>query len=62
MQRINGTRVILGGQLAGVVINVGEYLVNGLLLADRWAAGMKALGRSPDLGASPTLSSICGDS
>jgi hypothetical protein len=51
MQRINGTRVILGGLLAGVVINVGEYLVNGLLLADRWAAGMKALGRSSDLGA-----------
>jgi hypothetical protein len=53
MQRINWTRVILGGLLAGVVINIGEFLVNGILLADRWAAGMKALNRSSDLGALP---------
>ena len=53
MQRINWTRVFLGGLLAGVVINIGEFLINGLLLADRWAAGMKALGRSPSLGLLP---------
>jgi hypothetical protein len=53
VQRINWARVILGGLLAGVVINIGEFLVNGLLLADRWAAGMKALGLSPDLGVLP---------
>lgn len=53
MQRINWTRVILGGLLAGVVINAGEFLINGLLLAGRWAAGMKALGRSASLGVLP---------
>ena len=53
MARINWTRVILGGLLAGVVINIVEALVNGLLLADQWAAGMKALHQSPDLGIVP---------
>jgi hypothetical protein len=51
VQRINWTRVILGGLLAGVVINLSESLVNGFLLADRWADAMQSLGRSPNLGA-----------
>ena len=51
MQRINWTRIILGGLLAGVVINISEALVNGLWLADSWAAAMRNLGRSPNLGA-----------
>jgi hypothetical protein len=53
MQRINWTRVILGGLLAGVVVNLGEFLVNGLLLANLWAADMQALGRPSALGAFP---------
>jgi hypothetical protein len=48
--RINWTRVILGGLLAGVVINISEFLVNGLLLADRWAAAMAAQDRSSNFG------------
>jgi hypothetical protein len=51
LQRINWSRVILGGLLAGVVINISEAVVNGVLLADRWAAVMRSLGRSPNLGA-----------
>jgi hypothetical protein len=54
MQRINYWRVAGGGILAGVVINLGEYLVNGLLLRNHWAEAMKALNRSSDLGAAQT--------
>ncbi len=52
MQKINGLRVIAGGLVAGLVINVCEFLVNGLLLKDRWAAALKALGRPAGYGAS----------
>lgn len=45
MGKINSGRVILGGLVAGIVSDVLGYLVDGVLLAPRWAAGMKALGR-----------------
>jgi len=35
MGRINMTRVVLGGLLAGLVINIGEALLNGVILADQ---------------------------
>ena len=44
--KINWTRVILGGLLAGLIINVIEFLVNGLLLGTMWADAMKALSRT----------------
>jgi hypothetical protein len=47
MQKINWSRVILGGLLAGVVINICEFLVDGLLLGDQWVAVMKNLHRPP---------------
>jgi hypothetical protein len=47
VQKINGPRLIVGGLLAGVVINICEFVVNGVLLKDRWAAAMRALGRPP---------------
>jgi hypothetical protein len=50
MSNINYGRVIGGGLLAGLVINVVEFLVNGLWLAADWAAAMKALGKSGDYG------------
>jgi hypothetical protein len=52
--RINWTRVILGGLLAGLVVNICEFLVNGLILSSQWAAAMKALNKSPDMGVGPT--------
>jgi hypothetical protein len=45
MGRINWGRVFLGGLLAGVVINIFEYVTNGVVLAAEWEAAMKALGR-----------------
>jgi hypothetical protein len=43
---INWTRVLLGGLLAGVIINAFEFVTNGVVLASQWEATMKALGRS----------------
>jgi uncharacterized membrane protein len=51
MGKINVGRVIGGGLLAGLVINVCEYLVNGLWLARDWEEAMKALGKSGATGA-----------
>jgi len=45
MERINLSRVILGGIVAGIVGNVLGYLVDGVILAPQWAESMKALGK-----------------
>ena len=47
MQKMNWNRVILGGLLAGLVINICEFLVDGLLLGDQWTASMTRLGKPP---------------
>ena len=44
MGQISVGRVISGGLLAGLVINVCEFLVNGLWLAADWEGAMKAIG------------------
>jgi hypothetical protein len=44
MGRINLGRVIFAGLVAGIVSDISGYVVDGMLLAPRWAAGMKALG------------------
>ncbi|HPT28414.1 MAG TPA: hypothetical protein PLZ95_18485 [Bryobacteraceae bacterium] len=44
MGKINVGRVIGGGLLAGLFINVCEFLVSGLWLAQDWEAAMKAIG------------------
>jgi len=46
MGKINWTRVLLGGLLAGVIINLFEFVTNGVVLRRDWAEAMKALGRS----------------
>ena len=35
MANINMARVVLGGLLAGLVLNIGEFLLNGVLLAEQ---------------------------
>ncbi len=45
MAKINWGRVFLGGLLAGLVINIFEYVTNGVVLAADWDAAMRALGR-----------------
>ena len=38
MNKINYGRVILGGLLAGVLLNIGEFLLNAVVLADQMKA------------------------
>ena len=45
MAHTNRGRVILGGLLAGVVINIVEFITNGLVLRESWGAAMQALGK-----------------
>jgi hypothetical protein len=51
MGKINWTRVILGGLVAGVIINVFEYALNGVVLAKDMEAAISALGRQMGGGA-----------
>ena len=46
MGKINLSRVILGGLVAGVVINILEFLTHEVLLKAQHAEAMKALGRT----------------
>jgi hypothetical protein len=50
MSTVNWGRVILGALLAGIVINVVEFILNGVVLAKDWAAAMAALGIPPVAG------------
>lgn len=44
---VRWSRILLGGLLAGVVINIIEYLVNGVLFMSTWRDALRALNR-PD--------------
>ena len=41
MGKINWVQVLLGGLVAGLVINIFEYVTNGVVLAANWDAAMK---------------------
>lgn len=47
MGRINTGRVIIGGLVAGVVMNLGEFILNEPILGDQWKTAMAALNRPP---------------
>ena len=59
MGKINGSRVILGGLLTGLVVNVFEWILNGVILKDRWNEIMKALGRPAEYTAGVMTVYIC---
>jgi hypothetical protein len=44
MSKINTGRVITGGLLAGLVMNVIDFIVNAVILAKAWADAAKARG------------------
>jgi len=44
MKKINLGRVLLGGLIAGVVLNIGEYLLNEVVLGDDMRANFAKLG------------------
>jgi hypothetical protein len=43
MSQINWGRVILGGVLAGVIIDASEFLINGVILQKDWSASLAKL-------------------
>ncbi len=51
MAHTNWGRVILGGLLAGVVINLVEYISNGVVLREAWGHAMQALGKPAEISA-----------
>src|SRR6059036_2704431 len=51
MTHTNRLRVVLGGLLAGVVINVVEFITNGVILKDTWAQSMQSLGKPAEISA-----------
>jgi hypothetical protein len=55
MGRINMARVVLGGLLAGLIINVGEFLLNGVLLGDQVNATLQRLNLPPIAGSTITV-------
>ena len=53
MGKTNFARVILGGLLAGLILNIFEYVLNGVVFASQWDAFEKMLGRQMRPGAIP---------
>ena len=45
MTKTNMARLILGGIVAGIVLNILGYIVDGVLLGSQWNSGMAALGK-----------------
>lgn len=52
MKGINFGRVVLGGLLAGVLINISEFVLNEIVLKSEMEAAMKALGKTVPQGGS----------
>lgn len=53
MGKINVARVFLGGLLAGLILNIFEYVLNGVVFASQWNDFEKMLGRQMRPGAIP---------
>ena len=53
MGKINLARVFLGGLLAGLILNIFEYVLNGVVFASQWNDFEKMLGRQMRPGAVP---------
>ena len=49
MGKINVGRWVVGGLVAGIVVNILGYLVDGVMLASRWNRDLVRMGR-PELG------------
>jgi hypothetical protein len=52
MAHTNRGRVILGGLVAGVVINVVEFVTNGVVLKETWGQAMQALQKPSEINGS----------
>ena len=55
MSGINTTKVVAGGLLAGVVFNIIDFLINGFLMVDDFAANAARLGLDPATQTTPDV-------
>ena len=60
MANINPGRVILGGLIAGLIINIGEYVLNVIVLGPQWMAVTAALHRPMVAGNQIVLFNVLG--
>ena len=51
MGKINLSRMILGGVVAGIVIDIFEGVLNGVIMSQQWNEAMSALGRDAAMSA-----------
>ena len=58
MGKINWNRVLLGGLLAGLVLNIIDFVINSFVLLERWTAAMRALGKPGTMNASQGVAFI----
>ncbi len=49
MEKINTKTVLLGGLLAGLVLNIGEFILNGPVIGDAWKEWAKSM-NLPEMG------------
>ena len=47
MNRLNFGRILLGGLVAGIILNLGEFVLNGIILAPHIEADMKRMNIKP---------------
>lgn len=47
MGKVNWGRVFLGGLVAGIVINLGEFLFNAVIFKTQMEEAMRAMGKDP---------------
>jgi hypothetical protein len=55
MRKINMGRVFLGGLVAGLIINIGEFVLNMPILGNLWTDALRALNRPPMDAEPPTF-------
>ncbi len=55
MGRINWGRVVLGGVLASIVINVAEMILHGVVFGEEWKAIVATWGRTLDTSAAASV-------
>ena len=47
MGKVNLSRVILGGIVAGIVLNISEWLLHDVVMKEQFRASLQALGKTP---------------
>ena len=60
MGRINAGRVVLGGLVAGLITNIGEYILHEVILKSQWAAVQQQFNLPPQAGSTIAVFVIAG--